>query len=262
MATAPSEQTADGLIPVVEIFGPTVQGEGALAGLPTHFIRIGNCDYRCSWCDSMYAVDPELVATHAERLNVVQIRDRVQKLDEGPSWVTISGGNPAIHDLAGLIEELSNVCAFYTTVETQGSYWRDWLADLDHLTISPKPPSSGMATPERTERVHAFMEKAYTYLPERRRSIKIVVFDDFDLAWAKAFFRSYEDDWEQKYLSIGTARPPSPDEPPFGIGGSVRTDICESLARLYEKAAVDPALAGVRVLPQLHVLAWGHARGV
>ncbi|TIT89813.1 MAG: 7-carboxy-7-deazaguanine synthase QueE, partial [Mesorhizobium sp.] len=36
-------------IRVSEIFGPTVQGEGVLIGLPTVFIRTGGCDYRCSW---------------------------------------------------------------------------------------------------------------------------------------------------------------------------------------------------------------------
>jgi 7-carboxy-7-deazaguanine synthase len=47
--------------PVVEVFGPTIQGEGALAGLPTLFVRFGGCDYRCSWCDSLLAVLPEQV---------------------------------------------------------------------------------------------------------------------------------------------------------------------------------------------------------
>lgn len=36
--------------PVIECFGPTIQGEGALAGLPTLFVRFGGCDFRCSWC--------------------------------------------------------------------------------------------------------------------------------------------------------------------------------------------------------------------
>ena len=36
------------LIPVVEIFGPTIQGEGAEAGVPTHFVRVGGCDFRCA----------------------------------------------------------------------------------------------------------------------------------------------------------------------------------------------------------------------
>ena len=46
-------------IRISEIFGPTVQGEGALIGRPTVFVRTGGCDYRCSWCDTLYAVLPE-----------------------------------------------------------------------------------------------------------------------------------------------------------------------------------------------------------
>ena len=46
-----------GQIRVNEIFGPTIQGEGALIGQPTIFVRTGGCDYRCSWCDTLHAVD-------------------------------------------------------------------------------------------------------------------------------------------------------------------------------------------------------------
>ena len=46
-------------IRISEIFGPTVQGEGPLIGCPTVFVRTGGCDYRCSWCDTLYAVLPE-----------------------------------------------------------------------------------------------------------------------------------------------------------------------------------------------------------
>ena len=44
---------------IAEIFGPTIQGEGALIGEPTVFVRAGGCDYRCSWCDSLHAVDSQ-----------------------------------------------------------------------------------------------------------------------------------------------------------------------------------------------------------
>ena len=44
-------------IRISEIFGPTIQGEGMLIGQPTVFVRTGGCDYRCSWCDTLHAVD-------------------------------------------------------------------------------------------------------------------------------------------------------------------------------------------------------------
>ncbi|PFV11560.1 7-carboxy-7-deazaguanine synthase QueE, partial [Bacillus cereus] len=41
-------------IPVLEIFGPTIQGEGMVIGQKTMFIRTAGCDYSCSWCDSAF----------------------------------------------------------------------------------------------------------------------------------------------------------------------------------------------------------------
>ena len=41
------------MIAISEIFGPTIQGEGALIGVPTVFVRTGGCDFRCSWTPSM-----------------------------------------------------------------------------------------------------------------------------------------------------------------------------------------------------------------
>ncbi len=46
--TQPAEtRGVRGRISVSEIFGPTVQGEGAVIGKPTVFVRTGGCDYRC-----------------------------------------------------------------------------------------------------------------------------------------------------------------------------------------------------------------------
>src|SRR3954449_11904275 len=85
--------------PVIEIFGPTIQGEGAEAGLPTHFVRLGGCDYRCAWCDTMYAVDPRTVRARSESLPATEIVGRLHELGGHPEWVTLSGGNPALHHL-------------------------------------------------------------------------------------------------------------------------------------------------------------------
>ena len=60
--------------PVVEVFGPTIQGEGELAGVPTAFVRFGGCDYRCTWCDSLHAVLPEDVR-EAPRMTATRCGD-------------------------------------------------------------------------------------------------------------------------------------------------------------------------------------------
>src|SRR5258708_8959324 len=52
------QRCAMSAILISEIFGPTVQGEGALIGKPTVFVRTGGCDFRCNWCDTLYAALP------------------------------------------------------------------------------------------------------------------------------------------------------------------------------------------------------------
>src|SRR4051812_43744232 len=130
--------------PVIEIFGPTIQGEGAEAGLSTHFVRFGGCDYRCSWCDTMYAVDPVVVRATAERLSDDAIVGRLEELGGAPRWVTLSGGNPALHHLGTLVGTL-HPPGFPVGAGTQGSVGADWLPPPHRPPTPPQPPRSGLA---------------------------------------------------------------------------------------------------------------------
>ena len=106
-------------LPVVEVFGPTIQGEGELAGVPTAFVRFGGCDYRCSWCDSLFAVLPEDVR-RAPRMTPAEVAAALAALEGSPEWVTLSGGNPALLELGELVA-LLHASGRRVTVETQGS---------------------------------------------------------------------------------------------------------------------------------------------
>src|SRR4051812_48360749 len=90
--------------PVVEMFGPVVQGEGPMGGTLTHFVRFGGCGYRCTWCDSLYAVLPE-EWKDAPKLTAGEIVDDVCNLPGAP-WVTLSGGNPAMYHLGDVVNDL------------------------------------------------------------------------------------------------------------------------------------------------------------
>jgi 7-carboxy-7-deazaguanine synthase len=225
---------------VVEAFGPTIQGEGPLAGRVCHFLRLGGCDYRCEWCDSMHAVEPELVR-EAPDLDEPEVARLLRELEPAPMLV-ISGGNPALWHLGDLLDQLP-----YTTVavETQGSIWRPWLSRVQSLVVSPKPPSSGMATERHSRAFAYFMERASTVLG---LALKVVVFDEFDLAWASLVADAYS--WCPLYLSCGTL----PDDTPERLG--------ERYGWLAERVSHEPSLHGAVVLPQLHVIAWGHRVGV
>jgi 7-carboxy-7-deazaguanine synthase len=231
--------------PVIEIFGPTLQGEGPDAGRPAHFVRFGGCDYRCAWCDSMHAVDPVALRENSRHLTAEQIVQEVDARDAGPRLVVLTGGNPALFEL-GPLTSILRARGLDVAVETQGSRWRMWLAEVQSLVVSPKPPSSGMATPANVEAFAAFMTEAEQH--QAAVAVKVVVFDQEDLDWACRLPRGRA----PLFLSVGTDQ--TSDQ--FGPQSNAR------YRWLWDAASRRPELADCRVLPQLHVVAWGRKLGV
>lgn len=231
---------------IAEIFGPTIQGEGVLIGEPTVFVRTGGCDFRCSWCDSLHAVDSANRHDWAA-MSPEAIMDEVIRLSGGtPLTVSISGGNPAIQDFTQVIE-LGKARGYRFACETQGSISKPWFADLDTLVLSPKPPSSGEST--NWQAFDACLAAAGT---APQAVMKIVIFDDTDYRWAKDAAARYP----QLPLYL---QPGNPDVDP-----SQPVDLEEATGRLLwliEKVTDDHWFTP-RVLPQLHVLVWGNKRGV
>jgi 7-carboxy-7-deazaguanine synthase len=237
-------------IRVSEIFGPTIQGEGILIGLPTVFVRTGGCDYRCSWCDTLHAVDSEY-RDQWRPMSVDDIWQEVLRLSGNkPLTVSLSGGNPAIQPLGPLIER-GHSEGFRFALESQGSIAKDWFADLDVLVLSPKPPSSGMETDWR-----AFEACLKTAAEKPQLALKIVVFDDRDYLFARTAAARYPT--LPVYLQPGNHTPPPPtdEEARVDIDG-----IMDRMLWLIDKVTEDQWFEA-RVLPQLHVLLWGNKRGV
>ncbi|GAB6929259.1 7-carboxy-7-deazaguanine synthase QueE [Paenibacillus sp. JCM 10914] len=244
--------TAERPIPVMEIFGPTVQGEGMVVGRKTMFVRTAGCDYRCSWCDSAFTWDGSATDTIA-RMSAQEVWQELYRLGgERFDHVTLSGGNPALlSQLGSLIDELHRH-GITIAVETQGSRWQDWLMDIDEVTISPKPPSSGMTTD--WGKLDEIVSRLSGRPPGRGLSLKVVVFDDQDLAYAETVHERYPN--VPFYLQTG-----NPD---------VRTDdknahvtfLLDRYEQLVDAVMQSDRLNDVRVLPQLHTLVWSNKRGV
>jgi 7-carboxy-7-deazaguanine synthase len=239
-------------IRISEIFGPTIQGEGPLIGRPTVFVRTAGCDYRCAWCDTLYAVLPEyrddwMLKTPSE------IMARVNELAEGhPVLISLSGGNPALQPLASLIT-LGRHDGHSFALETQGSVSQPWFAELDWLILSPKPPSSGMTTDWNV------LEACLGAANGRARCVlKIVVFNDADYAYART--AAARCPALSVYLQVGNPAPLLP----AGGAMSDEADVDDLMRRfrwLADKITTDHWFDAT-VLPQLHVLAWGNKRGV
>ena len=238
------------MIAISEIFGPTIQGEGALIGVPTVFVRTGGCDFRCSWCDTLYAVEPRFKADW-QSMTAEAILAEVNRLSGGePILVTLSGGNPALQPLDELLR-LGHQQGHSFAMETQGSRAQPWFEQLDHLTLSPKPPSSGM--PFRRERLEACLAAAGA---ATKVTLKLVIADEADYQWAKALAADYPQ--LSLYLQPCNPAPATPKQP------ERETDIQALNAQLrwlVERITADRWYRP-RILPQLHVLIWNNERGV
>jgi 7-carboxy-7-deazaguanine synthase len=231
-------------IPISEIFGPTVQGEGPLIGRPAVFVRTGGCDYRCAWCDTLYAVLPEHRDEWAP-MTASEILSRVDELTNGhPVLVTLSGGNPALWPLEPLITRGRSQGHSFA-LETQGSLAAPWFASLDWLILSPKPPSSGM--PMNWDALDTCIGAA-GHRP--RSALKIVIFDDADYEYAQLVSTRYSG--LPIYLQVGNGQTSEPAD---------IDRLLERLRWLIGRVSED-CWFDVTVLPQLHVLAWGNRRGV
>ncbi len=231
---------------IAEIFGPTIQGEGALIGEPTVFVRAGGCDYRCVWCDSPHAVESR--HRHEWRpMSAEAVWAEVRRLSGGqPLTVSLSGGNPAIQDFAPLIA-LGRAAGYRFACETQGSVAQPWFADLAMLVLSPKPPSS-----EQVVDWDAFDRCVQAGEGAAQRVLKIVIFDQADLDWAHEVAARHPD--LPLYLQPGNPEtdPALPVDPQA---------LADRLLWLVENT-VGRGWLKPRILPQLHVLIWGNRRGV
>ncbi|OFX08645.1 MAG: 7-carboxy-7-deazaguanine synthase QueE [Alphaproteobacteria bacterium RIFOXYD12_FULL_60_8] len=228
--------------PVVDIFGPTIQGEGPVIGRPSVFVRFGGCDFRCKWCDSLHAVDPAFKGAWRS-LSGTDILDEMDRLSKGrPLLVTLTGGNPALHDLGDLIRQ-GKKRGYMFLVETQGSKVQEWFKDLELLVLSPKGPSAGVNQDEAVLR-----ECLELYPRKLPKALKVSIFSDEDYAYAKSLAGRYPH--IPFYLQVGNLSP----------NGPLDEEFLKQRFRLLAERLEKDGWFTVTLLPQLHVWAWGNER--
>ena len=156
MAERPSQSVSS--LPVVETFH-SIQGEGSWTGTNAFFIRLAGCDVGCPWCDTKQSWNPK---RHPQR-SVEELVTQAQAAN--PQIVVITGGEPLMHDLTALTEQLRNA-GLQVHLETSGAH--PFSGTFDWVTFSPKrfkPPHPSI----------------YDHADE----LKVVIANETDLAWAE-----------------------------------------------------------------------------
>ena len=144
--------------PIVEIFH-SIQGEGAWVGVNAFFIRLGGCDVHCPWCDQKESWSKSGYPLYSS----AQLRKEAKTAN--PAIIVITGGEPLLHNLDPLTEELRDL-GIPLHLETSGAHL--FSGKFHWVTFSPKkfkPPHFSV----------------YDHVQE----LKVVVANDSDLKWAE-----------------------------------------------------------------------------
>lgn len=110
--------------PIVEIFH-SVQGEGFHCGVPHVFIRFGNCNLRCEWCDTDFLTYNEM--------KLDDIIDQIEVYD--CDRIIFTGGEPCLQDLMTIGKRLKEL-GKHLSIETNGTMRVPEI--IDWICVSPK----------------------------------------------------------------------------------------------------------------------------
>lgn len=115
--------------PVVELF-ESLQGEGANAGLPALFLRLGGCNLSCPWCDTEYST-----------FEMLDIEAILLRLSPHPlKHLILTGGEPLILPAVEHLLARLKQAGYWVAVETNGvmNPSQSVRQLLDYVSASPK----------------------------------------------------------------------------------------------------------------------------
>jgi 7-carboxy-7-deazaguanine synthase len=222
---------------IAEIFY-SLQGEGALVGVPSVFVRTSGCNLRCSWCDTPYTSwRPE-----GEELS---LDDIVAEVDRHPArHVVVTGGEPMI--APEIVPLTAMLGGRHITIETAGTVEAPVACHL--MSISPKLANS---TPrEREGGRWAAQHDRLRIQPEVL--CRLMSICEYQLKFVVA---SPDDMKEiQQLVARLNAEPSRVVLMPEGVDREALEERGRWLAEIAKRT-------GFRFSPRLHILLYGNRRG-
>lgn len=133
---------------VSEIF-KSIEGEGIRMGQAAVFVRLHGCNLRCRYCDSMYAVE----GSDFKQMSVGEILAVAKALrkEYGVKCITLTGGEPLIHESTEELLSKFSENGFEVNVETNGTVPCKWRLPGLFYTMDWKCKGSGMSSRMKME---------------------------------------------------------------------------------------------------------------
>ena len=221
---------------IAEIFY-SIQGEGALLGTPSVFVRTSGCNLRCAWCDTPYTSwNPE-----GREMTIEEIAGEARR--RPARHVVVTGGEPMIQPEIGALTERLRALGLHITIETAGTVFQPVECDL--MSISPKLSNSTPEGPwaERHERARLQPETLRRLMAICDYQLKFVIAEPGDAAEARVVAASVGADPTRVILMAE------------GVDREVLRERSVWLAEICKDE-------GFRFSPRLHVDLYGNQRGV
>ena len=159
---------------ITEIFF-SLQGESALVGCPTVFVRLTGCPLRCGYCDTEYAFQG------GEWMSLAAIMEQVAGYQT--RYVTVTGGEPLAQKAC--LDLLGKLCdaGYLVSLETSGALD---IAKVDPRVIKVvdlKTPGSGEVERNRYDNLQQL---------GNRDQVKFVICSRDDYNWAVEQLQSHD----------------------------------------------------------------------
>jgi 7-carboxy-7-deazaguanine synthase len=223
---------------IAELFY-SVQGEGALVGVPSVFVRTSGCNLRCAWCDTPYTSwQPE-----GEEMALDEIVAAVKRYEA--RHVVLTGGEPMIAPQVVPLSERLRELGMHITIETAGTVFQRVFCDL--MSISPKLANSTPVTEPQWAARHERMRINYEALSELMAhyeyQLKFVLAAPDDIEEVRQLAARLQAASERVILM-----PEGTDPDTLRERGRWLAEICKK--------------QGYRFSPRLHIDLYGNQRGV
>ncbi|QYC54249.1 Pre Qo pathway QueE-like protein [Mycobacterium phage Allegro] len=230
------------VLPVSELFGPTLQGEGPYAGVTVQFLRLMGCNLSCSWCDTPYTWDAREHDLNAET-TLMAWPDIVDALLPDTPLV-ISGGEPLLHQKHSAFQAVlqhawRKGCEVH--IETNGTL-APLAATVSGTTVFAVSPKLSHAGPHRGRQDAAIADGWADLAVQGKAFLKVVVRHSGDVEYVAHWAAEHE--WPKRATWV------------MPVG----TDTATLLAAWTDIASA-AARFGINATQRLHVLAWGDTKG-